>query len=210
MLTHYKANLAGSFGQTTPASLVLNRWGIYEIFSNAAPFWTTGGGLDTQSVSVAAPTFNSSHIIIRGGMCTVSIAVPPGNTGNMHMRVQLCYSKQQLVQANSTTTRTSVPIVDYLALLGTSMAVDKTAQGFADWEEYFYQPILDKEFILEPGHSARVEHKIKTRRIDTDQFVRGFGAYPFWIVYTNNQTSATAEGITIVTNYSMSFSVMPT
>lgn len=210
MLTHYKTNLAGTFGLTTPASLINNRWGMFEVFANASPFWTSGGGLDTQSFGNAVPTFNSNHIIIRGGMCTSSIAVPPGNTGNMRVRIQLCYGKQQMVQAGSVTVRTNVPIIDYLAVLGSSMPIDKAAQSFADWEEYFFSPILDKEFILEPGHSARVEHKIKTRRIDVDQWQRGLGAYPFWLIYINNQTSATAEGVTIVNNYSLSFSVMPT
>lgn len=210
MLTHYKSSLAGIFGLTTPASLTSARMGVFEVFANASPFWTTGGGLDTQQFGVAAPTFNSSHIIIRGGKISTTVAVPPGNVGNLKVRVQLIYGKQQLVQAGSTSTRTNIPMVDYLAALGSSITTDRSMQSYADYEEYFFNPVLDKEFMLEPGHSACVEHKMKIRKIDTDQFQRGMGAYPFWVFYVSNLTGAVAEGVTLVNNYSVSFSVMPT
>lgn len=210
MLTHYKAQLAGTTGLTTGATLTGGVFVFIEAFDNANPFWTAGGGLDTASFGNAVPTFDSNTIILRGGLLSMSVANPPGNTGNRKIRIQLVYPKQQFVQATSATTRTNVPLAAWIGAIGNTFSVDRTLQSFADYHQYLHLPVLDKEWILEVGDSAVLEYKLPIKKIDVDEWIRGATMYPLWIVYSQNVTSTAAEGVTLVDAYNVSFSVMPT
>lgn len=184
---HYKSAGANGFTFATSASTNSSTYSVGNIFpyGTGSPFWTAAGGASSLTFGGTVPSFSDvSYIIMRGGRATLMISSPQTATSNIKVRVQFFFAKQQRQQAASLITSTNVPTTDWLAALPTPLVTGQTINAaIGDYDEYFHQPVFDKECILQVGESVNFERAVGTHRIDVDQFRRGGGWFPYFAIY---------------------------
>lgn len=191
---------------------------VAEAFDRSNPFWTAGGGL--RAVNFAdppvLPSLNPNTVFVRGGIieCTVGLNQNPSQElvdyDSQEMVIQLVYPKQQ--QRNYTNTNDVAPRVEWLSVTGGLWPRSRMSllQDEADYDEYFYQPVLTKTMTLRPGDSISVQHKLRPKRVDADQWTRGFGAsFPIWILYNrpNSSSESVAPTFDFTRSYRVAFTV---
>lgn len=202
--TKYKSILSSTGSVTTPATFNSLNWATFEFFDNTNPFWTAAGGLQPQHQGAAVPTLNPSRVIVRGGVFKLCLVVGTSQTDDVMVRYQLVYPKQQVTRYASVT-RTNVPLVDYVVAVPANQNDDWVIQDAGDYDQYFYQPVLDKRIILKPGDYNETRHSIKIRSIDADGFVNGAGMFPRWFIYVKNCANNAAVTVGLRTSYNLSF-----
>lgn len=204
----YKSNLSGTVTFTSPASAVTCTANIFDIFDAANPFWTATGGLQQVNLGTGIPSLSPNKVVIRGGVMWASISTDPASTTDVRVRVQFVYPKQQRAQFNSTVT-TNVPINDWstaaLALFPTNTGL--TLQQIGDYEQYWWNPIVDKEIILKPGDAFEIRRAIRIKRVDQESIKNSRAQFPRVFIYTSNLFNAVAQTLRLETGYNLSFCV---
>jgi len=184
----------------------------------ATAFWlggAGGGGLRPVNYNVAGtvPTLAPNSVVIRGGIIKFSAASNPTAINTCQVMIFLAYSKGQMKSALGTVPAAgSGSLNEWLANLGTlspyPSSWDPTDE--ADYSEYFHPPIVKKMMDLKPGDNFDVVHRLKTTKIDADNYLRYGAGMPHWIVtygQVNNSNGAT-EVIESTAGYNLSFSVV--
>lgn len=219
--THYRSVFNQNQTTNTPANITQISVQQFPSFeeNNAIAFWKVAGGLQDPSFGIA-PTFGAApgagvpepiSIILRGGriFCTLS---NPSLTDTVQVRIQFCYPKQQ--SRNRDDNNTSNTLFDYLTTLFASGSKpwSWSVRDFPDWSEYFHPMLVDKVIDLEPGGNVTVVRKLRCTKIDVQQFLRGGGAFPYWITTCGQQVDNTAgaQPISVRWGHNISFSVMDT
>lgn len=203
----FKTLITGTTTFATPASTSQQTVSVFDIFDAANPFWTVSGGLQVVNLGTAAPTLTPSKIVIRGGVMYVTISLDPAATQDVRIRIQWVYPKQQRARFNSTTT-TNVPINDWTTnAAASSVAIGSRMQIIGDYEQYWWNPISDKEILMKPGDSFEARQRIKCKRVDSESVINGFAQFPRIFVYSSNVFTATAQTLRVISGYDMSFCV---
>lgn len=208
--THHKAtHVMNAVSTATPAVVGQQTIGILSMLDEANPFWTAGGGLQPDSFGGGVATFGTDTYVIRGGKSYLSISNPIANVC-MLFRIQVVYPKQQVTQASSHVT-TNVPMIDYInAITAGTTVIHTPIQDFADYSEYFWPAVLDKEVLLQAGESVQFEYKLPIKKVNADAFQRGIDFYPYYVLYFANIQSAVAESVVVIQTYDLSFASMAT
>jgi len=139
-----------------------------------------------------------------------AISLDPAIADDVRVRVQMAYPRQQRGQFNTTTT-TNVPINDWTtAAIASTLPIGTVLQQLGDYEQYWWQPISDKEIILKPGDVFEVRQRIKCKRVDREQIINGMAQFPRLFVYSSNIFGAVARTLRIQSGYDISFCVVDT
>lgn len=231
--THYKTVNVTSNSVVTPNNVTQQQGFIQSVFDSSAgnEFWHSAGGLQDPSFG-EVPSFAGAGIandpvtcILRGGRMWMSITNPqitadvtsgqPEIQDNVQVRVQLIWPKQ--VARNFDDTVTSNTFQSWIgggALAWNTAArpIGLSLQDMPDYNEYLYPPVLDKSFLLQPGDTYQLYHKILPTKIDCGVFKDGGGWFPYWNVTVHQVANVLAGGVTctLQTGFNMSFSVADT
>ncbi|ALE29742.1 coat protein [Lake Sarah-associated circular virus-36] len=202
----YRSILMATTGLSTPGNHTTANWSDLEIMSNTQPFWTSAGGMQPVNQGSGVPTLAPDHIIIRGGTFYFSMINPLGNTTDIRVRLQLLYPKQNITRYASLV-RTNVPLIDWITSLGGNQPTIWRMQDAGDYNQYYYNPVMEKEIILKPGDSFEEYRKMKVQRLDTEAFLNGAAGFPSWLVYISNLDGAAVQNVTVVSGHSLSFAL---
>jgi len=218
---HYRSASSGAAPIPIPITVSVGNWQVVSVLpmSETDPFWTLLGGLQATQFSTVPtpPTLNPATVVIRGGMTRVAIRNTSTDGDTLRIRVQKVYWKQQ--KRNFTDGNDVAPASEWLAEtitdfnngigigLGSSDAL--TLCDRADFDEYFYRPVDDKEMLLNQSEEFEVKQKMHVKKVDCDQFTRGFKYYPLYLIYFGNQVASGAgNSLNIITSFNLSFSVV--
>jgi len=201
----YKATFSFASTVTSPADQLNQTAVIIEMFDNTNPPWTTGGGL-IRSGPGAAVSLTPKSVVFRGGQLDIDLGNSLTTVEALELRVQLVYPKQEATRYNSVV-RTNVPLIDYVTALPGTTPKGTSYQDLNDWSQFFHPPVMDKSIILQSGEFARFSHKLKIKKVDADHFAAGGGMFPRWIVYASNIGASGANGVSITTQYSVTFTL---
>jgi len=201
------------------ASPVWTHIKLYEAFDRSAPFWTPGGGLrgTNFAIPIVIPTLTPNKVFIRGGIIELGVGYALRNiegtsteSDMLNVSIQLVYPKQQ--QRNFTNANDVAPRFEWTSQTATLWPRKRLArlQDEADYDEYFHPPVIDKTFTMTPGSSINLRHKLRPKIIDTDQWMRGFGSFPIWIIYSNANTlmDTTLPACEHTRSYRVSFTLL--
>jgi len=195
---------ARSVTVNTPATTTTQTVGFISLFEETAPFWLVTGGNQSNTFGVAPGDNIRATYVIRGGKFYWIITCNPASADNVSLRYQLIYPKQQ--SRNATDASFAAPLSEWLtAYIAGTYAIGMTAQEVPDYNEYFHQPIMDKEVLLRPGEAAKEERRIKICKVDHDEFQRGGGKFPYLFLYVHGTTDATSDVIRVTSGYSLSY-----
>lgn len=193
---------------------------VSDAIQETNPFWTVGGGLMPVNFGSGAPALSPNKIFVRGGMIECTVGYPAvgldAGTGalaaqadDINICVQLIYVKQQ--RRNYTDANNVAPNAEWTT---TTLALWPRArsarlQDEPDYEQYYWQPVLERSMNLKVGDSMTLTHKIHPRRIDADQFNKGFGFFPRWVVYMTNNTNddSVRSRVEVTKSYRLFFTV---
>jgi hypothetical protein len=203
---HSVQSLQGTF--VTPANQTQQNTTVAEVFDNANPFWTAAGGVQPNTPAGTAPSLNPNRVVVRGGLISITIHNPVVTVEDLKVRVQLIYPKMQTTRWN-TTTRTNNPLVDWIAALPNPSTLDFTLQDWAEYADFFYPPVMDKQFILRSGDATTFKSRLRVQSIDADLFKMGGGSlFPRFIIYSSNIGSSTAITASTQITSNLSFCVV--
>lgn len=211
VLSKYKSAGAATGTLSSPAlatscSVFL---GNFMPYGTGAYFWTAAGGANSLTFGGTVPIFTTNTMVIRGGKYYITVCNPSSATESAKVRIQLLFAKQQRQQASNPALATGVPLSDWITSLPGSLIANQGIQVIGDYDEYFYQPIVDKECILQVGESVQVERNMGCHRIDVDQWARGAGWFPYFVVYNQN-VSGGVDTLQVTRTWDLTFSALPT
>jgi len=233
-MQHYKTVAAVADLVSTPTGSVNQTVFMVPFFTqdNNTVFYKTAGGLQDPGFGSVpnwagtGATADPLVVYLRGGRCWISVTCGGADVDPIRVRVQLIWPKQQQrsVTDGSDSTALGFPGTS-TGYLGTS-GINPTTVGHAgtlrpiswsfqdapDYSQYFYPPVVDKSILLQQNQSTEIFWKIKPTKIDTDNFKRGAGWYPWLIVYASEQgdRDGAPEAVYVVRGFNMSFSVSDT
>jgi len=219
--THYRSALAIAQNLPLPVTTGVGNWNVFAAYpmTETSPFWTVAGGIQPLAFSVvpAPPVLNPQTVIIRGGMTRLAFRNTSTDSDTLRVRIQKVYYKQQ--KRNFSDGNDVAPASEWLnqtiinfnngsgVSLGSSETL--TLQDSADYDEYFYRPIDDKEMLLQQAEEFEVKEKLRVKKIDCDQYTRGAKYFPVYFIYVGNQVAAGAgQTFNIISSFNLSFSVV--
>lgn len=205
---------AGNFNAGVATSSVLAVFGFQNAIEQTNEFWLATGGLQPitfQDVNpIAVPTLTPKTIFLRGGMITWNFTARPDNSDCILCRVQLVYMKGQQRNITDTGAGDARLWLDRMVTNFGTLPIGMTVEDMADFDQYFYRPVLDKEVLLRPGESMKLNHRLRAKRIDADAFTRGAGTFPVWFTYRSQQSVGivdNAEVVNMTWGHNISFTV---
>jgi len=208
---------AGNFTAGVATSSVLAVFGFQNAIEQTNEFWTAAGGLQAISFQdvnpIATPTLVPKTIFLRGGMITWNFTSRPDNQDAILCRVQLVYMKGQQRNITDTGSGDARLWLDRMVTNFGTLPIGMTVEDMADFDQYFHRPILDKEVLLRPGESMKLNHKLRAKRIDADAFTRGTGCFPVWFTYRSQQSVGIVDGaetVNMTWGHNISFTVEDT
>jgi len=217
---HYKSIFAAANTLTTPTGTTTETVIVANALSESAgsQFWKTAGGAMDPGFGVRPTWMNApgagvpepSTIIIRGGRLFCDIATL-STTDTVKVRVQLVFVKSQM--RNITDTAASNTLFDFLTnAVSTARPISWTVQDMPDYSQYLFPPVLDKQMDMKPGDSAMLTYKVKTQKVDADEFNHGSGWFPLWFFYGSQTIDTTVGTNAIACNvgHNLSFAMMDT
>lgn len=192
---------------STPNNATQAALSMFSAFDLGFPFWTTGGGLQPISFGVAATSLTSRKYIIKGGEIGLTVTATNTVSNPIRVRIQLIYLKEQFLDTTGLNTSNTAAAYISATLATWPQPFINSVQNRPDYHEYFSKPYLDMERVLNNNEFFTVKHRVGLHVIDADEYVRGAGFCPFWIVYSSqvNNTPAGSETINIVRQSSLSF-----
>lgn len=221
METHYR-----SIGSVHFTNLIATPTGISSINmaatsmmdqTPASAFWKVAGGLQDPNyggppgfgLAPSATTPEPIGIVVRGGRLWVTVANPSA-TDTINVRVQLAYPKQQL--RNQDDNADSNVVGTYLSAVvsGNPRPISWSIQAAPDYSSFFYPPFLDKTMDLKPGDDLMLMHRIRIKKVDIGQFIRGGGNFfPMIFIYAGQRvdTTAGAQAVNVTLGHNISFVV---
>lgn len=175
-MPHYRSLLANSAAYGTNGTGASNLLADIQCdfplqYANVNSFWTTAGGLIQADVSITAPVFNQSSIVIRGGSLWYAFQNTEAETestafgDSMRLKFWFCYSNKS--------NPISVP-----AQFPTAQSTSWDPTCLPDFSQRYGKVYYATEVLLKPGDVFEFKRKLKTQKVDNEQFLDG-GSQPF-------------------------------
>lgn len=200
----YKSTLVTTTTTSTPSTAVDCVWAVHEVFDNSNPPWTSAGGLNPVNNGAAVPTLSPVKVVFRGGKIWASVSHPSTATDDARVVIQWIYPRQQVTRFFSTI-RTNMPIVDWQTNIPTTQPIGWKLQQAGDYEQYYHQPVREKEILLKPGDSFEDSMPIRIKRIDAESFTNGLDSNVRLVTYVSNVNAAAAQTLRVTKSYNVSF-----
>jgi len=172
--------------------------------NDATPFWTSGGGLQENTIGAGVPAFTSADIILRGGMATIQFSATVDTTTPYRIRIWVVAASANPDLAKWTAVTTGVKSAYW------------DPSSVPEFRQDFGRVIMSRETLLTPG-AMPVEFKWRQSVQKIEQTVwRGVGPIPgppqpggsklYWMYQIIPVLAGANPSLQIVRGYNVSLS----
>jgi len=199
---HYRSIFTSdTFTITSPLGMSTQKFTAVQCLINpltSAAFWTVGGGAISTDTGIGVPDFDTSSIILRGGMLKLSATMDQTAVNVCRVRIWLVWSKQRPLGAQLTT------------LTGSNWPIMYRPNDQPDFQQLFGRIMIYREAMLEPNQGVEVNYRMRPMKPDETVFSLG-GNVPYWLVSLSqmNDQNAATETVACVASHSLSFAGDP-
>jgi len=196
---HYRSIFTSdTFTVTAPLGMSTQKFNAVQCLINpltSAGFWVVGGGAISTDAGISVPDFDSSSIVLRGGMLKLSCTLDDNAVNVCRVRIWLVWSRQRPLGSQITT------------LTGSNWPIMYRPNDQPDFMQLFGRIMLYREAMLDKNQGVEVNYRLRPMKLDETVFSLG-GNVPYWIVSNSqmNDRNAATETVACVASHSLSFS----
>jgi len=199
---HYRSIFtSNTFTVTAPLGMSTQKFNAVQCLINpttSAAFWTAGGGAISTDTGISVPDFDTSSLILRGGMLKLNATMDDNAVNVCRVRVWLVWSRERPLGSQLTT------------LTAGTWPIMYRPNDQPDFMQLFGRIMIYREAMLSANQGLEVNYRLRPMKPDETVFSLG-GNVPYWLISLSqmNDRNTATETIACVASHSLSFAGDP-